>query len=117
MGDDLLVVGLNTDASVRSLNKGPERPVLRLDERAAVLAGLEAVDLVVPFDEPTPIALIEAVHPDVLCKGEDYRTKPVVGRELVEGWGGRVELIPLLPGMSTTHIVERIEGGRRPGNQ
>jgi D-beta-D-heptose 7-phosphate kinase / D-beta-D-heptose 1-phosphate adenosyltransferase len=114
---DVLIVGLNTDASVRSLNKGPERPVLRLEERAAVLAGLEAVDLVVPFDEPTPIALIEAVHPDVLCKGEDYRLKPVVGRELVEGWGGRVELIPLLPGMSTTHIVERIEKGARPGNQ
>lgn len=103
-----LVVGLNTDASVRGL-KGPERPVMSLDGRATVLAGLEAVDLVVPFDEPTPIALIERVRPDVLCKGEDYKGKVVVGREVVEGYGGRVELVPLLPGMSTTHVIERIE--------
>ncbi|MCO5171537.1 MAG: D-glycero-beta-D-manno-heptose 1-phosphate adenylyltransferase [Planctomycetes bacterium] len=112
---DFLVVGLNTDASIRGL-KGPDRPVLSLDERATVLAGLEAVDMVVPFDEPTPVALIERVRPDVLCKGEDYRGKVVVGRELVEGWGGRVELVPLLPGKSTTNVIDRIEraGGRSP---
>ena len=73
-----------------------------------VLAGLEAVDLVVPFAESTPISLIEHVRPDVLCKGEDYATKVVVGRELVEGYGGRVELVELLPGVSTTNIIARI---------
>lgn len=105
---DFLVVGLNSDGSVRGL-KGPDRPVMPLEGRATVLAGLEAVDLVVPFDEPTPVKLIEQVRPDILCKGEDYKGKVVVGRELVEAYGGRVELIPLLPGMSTTSIVGRIE--------
>ena len=105
---DYLVVGLNTDESVRGLSKGPNRPVLPLAERATVLAGLEAVDLVAPFAEPTPVALIERVRPDVLCKGEDYRTKAVVGRELVEGYGGRVELVELLPGVSTTNIISKI---------
>ena len=105
---DLLVVGLNTDESIRTLGKGDTRPVLPLAERSAVLAGLEAVDLVVPFGESTPIALIERLRPDVLCKGEDYRDKVVVGRELVEGYGGRVELVELLPGLSTTNIIARI---------
>lgn len=109
---DFLIVGLNTDASVRGL-KGPDRPVMPLEGRATVLAGLEAVDMVVPFDEPTPIALIERVRPDVLCKGEDYKGKVVVGREVVESYGGRVELIPLLPGMSTTHLIDRIEKANR----
>lgn len=104
---DYLIVGLNTDGSVRGL-KGTGRPVLSLEERATLLAGLEAVDLVVPFDEPTPIALIERVRPDVLCKGEDYKDKLVVGREIVESYGGRVELVELLPGLSTTHVIERI---------
>ena len=102
-----LIVGLNTDGSVRGL-KGSGRPVLSLEERATLLAGLEAVDLVVPFDEATPIALIERVRPDVLCKGEDYKDKVVVGREVVEAYGGRVELVELLPGLSTTHVIERI---------
>jgi len=105
---DALIVGLNTDRSIRAL-KGADRPVLSLDERATVLAGLEAVDLVVPFDEDTPIELIKRVRPDVLCKGEDYRDKVVVGREIVEAAGGRVELVELLPGVSTTHVIERIE--------
>ena len=105
---DYLIVGLNTDESVRGLDKGDNRPVLPLRERAAVLAGLEAVDLVVPFAESTPISLIEHVRPDVLCKGEDYVNKVVVGRELVEGYGGRVELVELLPGVSTTNIIARI---------
>jgi D-beta-D-heptose 7-phosphate kinase/D-beta-D-heptose 1-phosphate adenosyltransferase len=109
---DFLIVGLNTDASIRGL-KGPDRPVLSLDERATVLAGLEAVDLVVPFDEPTPVQLIERVRPDVLCKGEDYRGKVVVGREVVESYGGVVQLVPLLPGMSTTHVIDRIERASR----
>ncbi|RMG16358.1 MAG: D-glycero-beta-D-manno-heptose 1-phosphate adenylyltransferase [Planctomycetota bacterium] len=106
---DYLVVGLNTDSSVRGL-KGEDRPVLPLEERAMVLAGLEAVDIVVPFAEPTPLSLIERLRPDVLCKGEDYKDKVVVGRELVEGYGGRVELVRLLPGVSTTNIIAKISG-------
>ncbi len=113
---DLLIVGLNTDASVRMLEKGPDRPYNNQDARAAVLAGLEAVDMVVHFNEQTPIALIERVRPDVLCKGADYEGKVVVGRELVEGWGGRVELIPLVAGMSTTNIAARM-GLERAGNR
>jgi D-beta-D-heptose 7-phosphate kinase / D-beta-D-heptose 1-phosphate adenosyltransferase len=105
---DFLVVGLNTDSSIRGL-KGPDRPVITLEDRATVLAGLEAVDLVVPFDEPTPVKLIERVRPDILCKGEDYKGKVVVGREIVEAYGGRVVLVPLVPGMSTTLVIERLE--------
>ncbi|MEZ6184719.1 MAG: D-glycero-beta-D-manno-heptose 1-phosphate adenylyltransferase [Planctomycetota bacterium] len=104
---DFLVVGLNTDESIRGL-KGPDRPVLSLDQRSTVLAGMEAVDLVIPFSEATPIRLIETVQPDILCKGEDYADKEVVGREVVEGYGGRVELVRLLPGVSTTRVIERI---------
>ncbi|MCA8921515.1 MAG: bifunctional heptose 7-phosphate kinase/heptose 1-phosphate adenyltransferase [Planctomycetes bacterium] len=104
---DFLVVGLNTDESIRGL-KGPDRPVLNLDQRSTVLAGMEAVDLVIPFADPTPVKLIQTVQPDILCKGEDYVDKEVVGREIVEGDGGRVELVKLLPGVSTTRVIERI---------
>ncbi|MHC4393831.1 MAG: D-glycero-beta-D-manno-heptose 1-phosphate adenylyltransferase, partial [Planctomycetota bacterium] len=104
---DYLIVGLNTDESIKGL-KGEGRPVLPLQARATVLAGLEAVDIVVPFAESTPIRLIQALQPDILCKGEDYIDKVVVGREIVEGYGGRVELVELVPGMSTTTIIERI---------
>lgn len=104
---DFLVVGLNTDASIRGL-KGEGRPVLPLQDRAIVLAGLEAVDLVVPFDAPTPLGEIERLRPDILCKGEDYRDKLVVGTELVESYGGRVELVELVPGVSTTNIIAKI---------
>jgi D-beta-D-heptose 7-phosphate kinase/D-beta-D-heptose 1-phosphate adenosyltransferase len=110
---DALVVAVNTDASVQR-NKGPSRPIVELEERATVLAGLAAVDLVVAFDETTPIGLIEAVKPDVLVKGQDYEGKEVVGREFVEATGGRVELAPLWPGVSTTRIIERISAGTSP---
>lgn len=111
---DFLVVGLNTDDSIRGL-KGEGRPVLPLQDRAVVLAGLEAVDLVVPFSAPTPMAEIERLRPDILCKGEDYADKVVVGRELVEGYGGRVELVELVPGVSTTNIIARISASLEPG--
>jgi D-beta-D-heptose 7-phosphate kinase/D-beta-D-heptose 1-phosphate adenosyltransferase len=104
---DVLVIGLNTDASVRR-NKGPNRPICGETQRARVLAALEAVDYIVLFDEPTPQRLIEAVRPDVLVKGEDWRYKGVVGREFVEAHGGRVVLAPLVKGLSTTALVERI---------
>ncbi len=110
---NVLVVGLNSDASVRRL-KGPDRPVCDEAARARVLAGLEAVDYVAVFDEDTPARLVEAVRPDVLVKGEDWADKGVVGREFVEGRGGRVVLAPLVPGMSTTEIVNRIRGRHSP---
>ena len=108
---DVLVVGLNDDASVRRL-KGPGRPILRVDERAEVLAGLAAVDHVVVFPEDTPLALIETLEPDVLVKGADWAPDDVVGRDSVLGRGGRVERIDLVPGASTTELVRRIRGGR-----
>jgi D-beta-D-heptose 7-phosphate kinase/D-beta-D-heptose 1-phosphate adenosyltransferase len=106
---DRLVVGLNADESVRRL-KGPTRPVQSEAARAAVLASLATVDLVVLFEEDTPEALIEAIRPDVLVKGADYRVDQVVGGPLVQEWGGVVRLAELLPGNSTTATVARIRG-------
>jgi len=106
---DRLVVGLNSDASVRRL-KGPTRPVQPEAARAAVLASLAAVDLVCVFDEDTPLELIAALRPELLVKGADYAVEDVVGHEMVEGWGGRVMLAQLLPGHSTTATVARLRG-------
>jgi rfaE bifunctional protein nucleotidyltransferase chain/domain len=107
---DLLVVGLNDDASVRRL-KGPGRPILHVDERAEVLAALAAVDHVVVFPEDTPLALIETLEPDVLVKGADWAPDDIVGRDNVLGRGGRVERIDLVPGASTTELIRRIRRG------
>jgi D-beta-D-heptose 7-phosphate kinase / D-beta-D-heptose 1-phosphate adenosyltransferase len=104
---DLLVVGLNSDASVQAL-KGKSRPVQPLAARALVLAALQAVDYVAVFEETTPAQLIEAVHPHVLVKGADYRKDEVVGAEFVESYGGRVHLAALHRGLSTTHLLERM---------
>jgi D-beta-D-heptose 7-phosphate kinase/D-beta-D-heptose 1-phosphate adenosyltransferase len=104
---DRLVVGLNTDRSVRAL-KGEGRPVNDLESRALVLAGLSSVDLVVPFDEGTPIRLIEALKPDVLVKGADYTREGVVGHEAVEAYGGEVKLAPLVEGHSTTATIRKL---------
>ncbi len=106
-----LVVGVNTDASARRLNKGVDRPLNPLEDRLAVLAALESVTLVVPFDEDTPLALVLACHPDVIVKGGDYSVETTVGAAEVIGWGGRFEAIPLLPGRSTTQLVGRIRCG------
>jgi D-beta-D-heptose 7-phosphate kinase/D-beta-D-heptose 1-phosphate adenosyltransferase len=103
---DRLVVGLNSDASVKRL-KGKERPVQDQQARAEVLAALEAVDLVVIFEQDTPVELIRRVKPTVLVKGADYRIEEVVGREIVESHGGKVVLVDLVPGYSTTAIVQR----------
>jgi D-beta-D-heptose 7-phosphate kinase/D-beta-D-heptose 1-phosphate adenosyltransferase len=108
---DFLVVGLNSDASVARL-KGPGRPLQDEAARAAVLLGLRSVDAVVRFDEDTPLELIQALQPDVLVKGGDYTPETVVGREIVEGRGGRLVLIPFLPGHSTSRIEQRIRSGR-----
>ena len=104
---DILVLGLNSDASVRGL-KGPCRPVTPFADRALVLAGLSSVDYITQFDDPTPLALIRAVRPDVLVKGGDWAVERIVGREAVESTGGRVVSLSLLPGYSTTNIIERI---------
>jgi D-beta-D-heptose 7-phosphate kinase/D-beta-D-heptose 1-phosphate adenosyltransferase len=106
---DLLVVGLNDDASVRRL-KGETRPVNTITARAEVLGALESVSYLVAFGEDTPEQIIRRVRPDVLVKGEDWKDKGVVGREFVESYGGRVELIPLVPGHSTTSMLERLGG-------
>jgi rfaE bifunctional protein nucleotidyltransferase chain/domain len=105
---DTLVVGVNTDASVRRLEKAPDRPLVAEQARSLVVAALESVDAVCLFDEDTPAALIEALVPDVLVKGGDYALDQVVGRDVVEAAGGRVELIPFVEGYSTTDLVRRI---------
>ena len=114
---DVLVLGVNGDDSVRRL-KGPERPFVPFEERAELLAGLEMVDYVVRFDEDTPAELIRAVRPEVLVKGGDWAIDRIVGRDTVESAGGRVLSIPLVPGRSTSSLVEKIraEGaaGRKP---
>ena len=109
---DALVVGVNSDASVRRL-KGPARPVRTEQERALVVAALESVDAVVVFDEDTPLQLIRALNPDVLVKGGDYTVETVVGAEDVLSRGGEVIIVPLTPGHSTTGTVERMRTGGR----
>ncbi len=102
-----LVVGVNSDASVRRLGKGTDRPVATEAARARVLAGLAAVDCVVLFAEDTPLALIQALEPDVLVKGADYSRERIVGADWVEARGGRVVQVPLVAGYSTSALVER----------
>jgi D-beta-D-heptose 7-phosphate kinase/D-beta-D-heptose 1-phosphate adenosyltransferase len=104
---DALIVGLNSNASVRAL-KGPNRPIHSENDRALVLAGLEAVDCVTVFDETTPLALIEMIRPDVLVKGADYQKSAVVGASFVESYGGTVYLAPLREGLSSTRILQRL---------
>ncbi len=103
----LLVLGLNSDASIRRL-KGDNRPLIGQDERAHILAALHCIDYIVVFDEDTPLELIEAIRPDILVKGGDYTPEAVVGRDLVESYGGRVELIQFVDGKSTTNIINKI---------
>ena len=104
---DVLIVGINSDASVREL-KGRGRPVFPMKERAEVLAALECVDAVVIFDEPTPRELIAKLLPDVLVKGGDWADDQIVGREEVEAAGGRVVSVPVLPGYSTTELLQKV---------
>jgi len=106
---DRLIVGLNTDRSVSAL-KGPSRPVIHEADRARVMAALEAVDAVILFDEDTPLALIDAVRPDVLVKGSDYREDQVVGGKEVQSWGGKVALVDIVPGRSTSNIIGKLGG-------
>jgi rfaE bifunctional protein nucleotidyltransferase chain/domain len=103
-----LIVGINTDASVRQLGKGADRPVMPEAARARVVAGLASVDCVVLFDDDTPLELIRSLAPDVLVKGADYARASIVGGDLVEARGGRVVRVPLVDGFSTTSLVERL---------
>jgi rfaE bifunctional protein nucleotidyltransferase chain/domain len=108
-----LIVGVNSDASVRRLSKGSpgERPVMPERERARLVAALEPVDCVVVFAEDTPLALIERLRPDVLVKGADYARDAIVGADQVEAWGGRVVRVPLFAGVSTTELLARLRKG------
>ncbi len=104
---DALVVGLNSDDSIRRL-KGPKRPLLDETERAQILAALDCIDYLAIFDEDTPLELLQQVRPQILVKGGDYLPEEVVGKELVESYGGRVELIQFVDGKSTTNIIDKI---------
>lgn len=112
---DCLIVAINSDDSVRRLNKGPERPIISAPNRAIMLAALAAVDYVIVFDESTPHALLDRLRPDLLVKGGAYRHDEIVGWELVEAYGGAVKALGHVPGLSTTGIVERLQhqGGER----
>lgn len=104
---DILIVGMNTDASVKRL-KGEERPINTLEDRAYVLSALKSVDYVVPFDEDTPLTLIQSIKPDVLVKGGDYTMDTIVGAKEVHAYGGKVEIIPFVDGKSTSSIIDAI---------
>jgi rfaE bifunctional protein nucleotidyltransferase chain/domain len=104
-----LVLGLNTDSSVKRLNKAPNRPVNNEQARAVVLAGLACIDAIILFDEDTPYELIKLLQPDVVVKGNDYKPEEVVGYDLMKQRGGQVITIPLLEGFSTTKLIEKLK--------
>ena len=104
---DLLIVGLNSDQSVKSI-KGNDRPIKTQKERANIISALKSVDYITIFNETTPEEMIRQVRPDILVKGDDYNKHEVAGREIVEGYGAKVELIPIVKGLSTTNIVTKI---------
>ena len=109
---DILVVGINSDASVRAL-KGASRPIVPEDQRMRILAALSCIDYIVPFDEDTPADLITTLVPDVLVKGADYSIENIVGAEIVTAHGGKVEVIDFIEGISTTNIVDKIRADLR----
>jgi D-glycero-beta-D-manno-heptose 1-phosphate adenylyltransferase len=106
---DKLILGLNTDASVKRLGKSPERPINSEDTRAIILAGLECVDAIILFDEDTPLELITFVKPNVLVKGNDYKAEDIVGYDVVTENGGEVITIKLVDGFSTTKLIEKMK--------
>jgi len=108
---DALIIGVNSDGSVRA-NKGADRPINRMEERVEILLALDFVDAVVVFDEDTPLGIITLVQPDVLVKGADWGPDNIVGREVVEGRGGRVVRLELAKGFSTTSLIEKMRSAR-----
>lgn len=107
---DLLIVGLNTDASVRRLAKGEDRPINSLEDRATVIAALRCVDGVVSFDEDNPVAIIEKLKPEIHVKGGDYDVEKMPETAVIRSYGGEVVILPFLPGRSTTAILQAIRG-------
>ena len=107
---DRLILGLNTDTSVKRLGKSSERPINSQDTRAIILAALECVDAIILFDEDTPLELIEFIQPDVLVKGNDYKAEDIVGYDTVKAKGGQVITIQLVDGFSTTKLIEKMKG-------
>ena len=107
---DILVLGLNSDASVGRL-KGPNRPIIDENNRALMLAALHVIDLVVLFEEDTPMELLEVVRPDILVKGGDYTIDTIVGADFVQSYGGHVQALPFVEGFSTSNIIEKIANG------
>lgn len=107
---DKLILGLNTDASVKRLGKSPERPINSEETRAIILAALECVDAIILFDEDTPYDLIHFVQPDILVKGNDYKAEDIVGYDIVTAKGGKVITIQLVDGFSTTKLIEKMKG-------
>lgn len=105
---DWIVVAINSDSSIRHL-KGPTRPIFSEKERSELLASLSCVDFVTIFDEPTPLEIITEIQPDILVKGGDYKVQNVIGRDVVESYGGRVEIVPLIEGYSTTQILKKLK--------
>jgi rfaE bifunctional protein nucleotidyltransferase chain/domain len=105
---DFLIVGLNSDSSVKRLNKGPERPINNEQARAVVLGALECVDAIVLFEEDTPYNLIKEIQPDVLVKGSDYEIEKIVGYDIVKAKGGEIKTITLSEGFSTTNVINKI---------
>ena len=112
-GGKSLIVALNSDASARRLGKGDDRPINTLEDRAAVVAALQSVDLVTWFEEDTPLALVLACRPEVLAKGGDWKPEAIVGAEQVSGWGGSVYSIPFRFATSTSSLLERVRRGPR----
>lgn len=104
---DILVLGLNSDVSVRSI-KPDNRPIVNQDQRAEVLAGLTCVDYITIFDEPDPLALIRAVKPDILVKGDDWEEAEIIGSDVVKSYGGKVVRVEVVPDISTSRIIRRI---------
>lgn len=107
---DVLIIGVNTDASVKRLNKGPNRPIQNENDRMLLLSAIQFVEAVILFDEDTPLDLIKAIQPDVLVKGGDWKESEIVGADVVKAKGGEVKVIPFVEGYSTTSIEKRIRG-------
>jgi rfaE bifunctional protein nucleotidyltransferase chain/domain len=107
---DKLILGLNTDSSVKRLGKSPERPINTEETRAIILAGLECIDAIILFDEDTPYDLINLIQPDILVKGNDYKAEDIVGFDIVTAKGGQVITIQLVDGFSTTKLIQKMKG-------
>lgn len=107
--DYIVVVGVNTDESVRMQNKSPNRPINCFEDRVKVLSRITLINYIVGFTEETPHSLIEAIRPDILVKGEDYKDKTVIGQDIVELYGGEVKLVPMLKHLSTTKLIKRVK--------